>query len=1036
MDRNKLGFYIQISQGVHDRITAIKPPVILVHAWDQGLLEEIRRFRAPEAFVIGRMDYVRFGGQQVPVNDLVQGWLTGGDPEANGRFFAEHILEDNFRLAQRAEGGRRLVDAWMSLNECVPGPGSNAYRNGKPAERAEIEGKLRAYDRFQFGFRNKLMEHGIEAVAFNFGAGNFGTAEHYADFFPLTLGTYTYLGFHEYGWPALSKSLNEEAESSAGTYSPIVRTLRERMGRDYRVIITETGLARMYKHPEDPPGDVGWLYPGDTISQDDYWRSLAWYNQQINQDDFVLGACLFQVGHEGKWVTFRHIGEDNAGRPIEILNRIEGLAAASRAAEMQAAAMRAAVARMGDQVGLDANRPLEDSGELAGQVADPRLIASSGVGWVRLNFVLDPWKSQRDPERHAGRTWEEAYRQLVNGFRREGLKIYGLISNEAVKMDNQNIQHIFREPPPAGAASHPWIDRYVDTFVDILGMYGSSLSAVESFNEPDDWKGQQRNLVHPGWFAIMLQRIYQEVRRHSEFDHIPLITGPVEGMGGNGNAGALDYLPRVYSYGKTHLGWGQPGKPFPFDGVGYHLYVEEDLNRPWPDHQKSIRATYKRYLDQMRQTIRGNGDNPNKPLYISELGWHTNKGPEDRQAACLPFALETLVTGPWNVALAVVFCTQDWGNEDTLKWYGLYRQGSLSEASRKPAHNALNAFCQRSRNGGGSGPGPSLPAGVTNQQVINAFDAVIRAFGLTGWDLMERNGISLAELINDRKGPYRGPALATLPNLSAEQRSMLLAQLGMDAVATRGVGGGFLINMADLTGCSEVLPDAFAISPAAAGGPLERRVARTWTRWNGLLGAVAAELDLDVALATAVLALSARHPTSDRHGRLHIRFDVQIFLARSQAGQEVPAGHFWVDPGRPWQQQTWRPEPATAWRKVHAGQDEEWAALRQALQLDAEAAWQATAMGMTGVMGFNHALLGYASAQQMQLSLACSERMQVLGLFDLIATPARNSAALIALRRGDLDTFAVLHAGLEGAGRYASELAAAVAFLRRANPLD
>jgi hypothetical protein len=1030
MDRNKLGFYIQISQGVHDRITAIKPPVMLVHAWDQGLLEEIRRFRAPEAFVVGRMDYVRVGGQQVPVNDLVRGWLTEGAPEASGRFFAEHILEDNFRLAQRAEGGRRLVDAWMSLNECVPGPGSDAYRNGKPADRAEIEAKLRAYDRFQFGFRNKLMEYGIEAIAFNFGAGNFGAPEHYADFFPLTLSTYTYLGFHEYGWPALSKSLDATAESSAGTYSPIVRALRERMGRDYQVIITEAGLARMYKHPEDPPGDVGWLFQGDMVSQEDYWRSLQWYNQQLNQDDFVLGACLFQVGHEGKWVTFRHIGEDNAGRPIEILNRIEGLAAAGGAAEV-----RAVAARMADIVGLDANQPLHDSGHLAGQVADPRLIASSGAGWVRLNFVLGPWRSARDQSRYAGRTWEEAYRHLIDGFRREGLNIYGLISNEAVKMDGQDILWIFREAPPPGARSHPWIDRYVETFVDILTMFLDSLSAVEGFNEPDGWMGQQRSLVHPGWFAIMLQRIYQEVRQRPEFNHITLVSGPVEGTAANQNGGALHYLPAVYAYGKRHLGWGQSGKPFPFDGVGYHLYVEEDLNRPWPNHQQSIRSTYKRYLNEMRQTIRGNGDNPNKPLYISEFGWYTNNGSEDRQAACLPFALETLVTGPWNVALAVVFCTQDFGDQNTLKWYGLYRQGSLSEASRKPAHRALNAFCQRFRNGGGSGPGPSLPAEVTNQQVINAFDAVIRAFGLTGWSLMERSGVSLADLVKDRKGPYRGPALATLPNLSAEQHAMLLTELGIDAVATRGLGGGFLINMADLTSCSEMLPDAFGISLAAAESPLERRVARFWNRWNGLLGAVAAELDLDVAVATAALALGARHPASNRQGRLHIRFDVQVFLARNRAGQNDLARHFHTDPARPWQQQTWRPDQGAAWRKVHAGQEEEWAALRQALQLDPEAAYEATAMGMIGVMGFNHALLGHASAQQMQLSFASSERMQALGLFDLIATAGRTSPALWALRQGDLDAFAARFAGPEAAGRYATELAAALAFLRRTNPL-
>jgi hypothetical protein len=1033
MDRNKLGFYIQVSQGVHDHITAIKPPVILIHAWDQGLLEEIRRFRAPGAFVIGRMDYVRIDGKQVPVADLVQGWLTQGDPEAHGRDFAEHILEDNFQLARRAEGGRLLVDAWMSLNECVPGPGSGAYRNGTAKERAEIEGKLRTYDRFQFGFRNKLMEYGIEAVAFNFGAGNFGTAKHYADFFPLTLRSYTYLGFHEYGWPALTKAVDSDAESSAGTYRPIVKGLRQQMGRDYRAIITEAGLARLYRHPEDAAaGDVGWLYPGETISQEKYRRSLEWYNSQLNQDDFALGACLYQVGHEGKWATFRHIGQDNDGRPIEILPWIEGLAAAGRGA-----LTRGAEAHMGDAVGLDANRPLQDGGYLAEQVADPKLIASSGVGWVRLNFVLGPWKSVTDQERHAGRTWEETYRILIDGFRREGLKIYGLISNEAVKVDGQDIMQIFREAPPADAISHPWIDRYVETFVHILRTFRDSLSVVESFNEPDDWKGQQRNIVHAGWFAIMLERIYHEVRKYPDFAHIKLVSGPVQGTTDNQNGSAKGYLRDVYAFGRDKLDWGKGNKPFPFDGIGYHMYVEENLDREQEAHWKAIRETYGKYLGQMRDTIRACGDVPSRPLYVSEMGWYTNKGPEDRQAECLPFALELLITGPWNVNLAVIFCTQDWGPRETdqPKWYGLYRPGPLGESGRKPAHKAVRLFCRRARDGGGPTPDGTLPAGVRNQDVINAFAGIINAYGLTGWTLMEQNGISLSVLVSDRAGPYHGPDLATLPNLTAEQRSMLLAELASAAAAPRGAAAGFLIGLPDLTTGIETLPHEFDLSLSDTHGAVEQRVVRTWNRWSGLLGAIASELHLDLAAATGVLALSAHHPASNRNGRLRIRFDVQNFLSRSQTAQDEVAGHLRTDPARPWQGQFWRADVNTAWRKVHTHQDEEWGAFRLALRLDPDAACDATGMGIAGIMGFNHELLGYASAEQMLLSLASSERMQVLGLFDFIATPGRNSQALWALRRGDLETFAALHAGPEAAARYAAELAPAIAFFRRVDPL-
>ena len=126
--------------------------------------------------MIGRMDYIHFDGNKQPITqNLINQWLDGGDPAGAGRVLAEHILADNFQLAQRRENGRLLVDAWMSINEPIPGPASGAFGRGG-AERQEIERRLRAYDGFQVAFRHKLMEHDIEAVAFNFGAGKLHSA--------------------------------------------------------------------------------------------------------------------------------------------------------------------------------------------------------------------------------------------------------------------------------------------------------------------------------------------------------------------------------------------------------------------------------------------------------------------------------------------------------------------------------------------------------------------------------------------------------------------------------------------------------------------------------------------------------------------------------------------------------------------------------------------------------------------------------------------------------------------------------------------
>ncbi len=34
-------------------------------------------------------------------------------------------------------------------------------------------------------------------------------------------------------------------------------------------------------------------------------------------------------------------------------------------------------------------------------------------------------------------------------------------------------------------------------------------------------------------------------------------------------------LRQTYEAGKQFFGWGQPGRAFPFDGIGYHLYIAE-----------------------------------------------------------------------------------------------------------------------------------------------------------------------------------------------------------------------------------------------------------------------------------------------------------------------------------------------------------------------------------------------------------------------------------------------------------------------------
>lgn len=424
---NKLGFYLQSfeigehKQALFDAIRDVQPPTILVHAWDQ--VDTLRRL-APHAFIIGRMTY--FGPEKTPLEKLTEGWLNDPHPEDRGRDLAQHILTDNFEAARKCEGDRLRIDAWMSLNEVVPGPNSKDFAE----DPQKITRRLKAYDAFQVGFRNKLMEHGIEAVAFNFGAGNFITAKQYLDHFPQTLASYNYLGFHEYGWPALSTAVDPTAVTSGGAYRGIVAGLRQALHRDFKAILTEAGLTFMHKFAKSG-FDEGWLFvpPAEfhaaPLTQDQYWRSLDWLNTTLVQDPFALGACLYEVGHAGKWINFRHFGQDNSGQPITLMERIRSLAQAAPQADALALEGIARppqdfTGHVVDQDGAPiSGAMLRLAADLATLGADPRAVTNSrgAVMWTReltgFHGSLRECWDKHVAKQVAGLTFEEFRRQAA-----------------------------------------------------------------------------------------------------------------------------------------------------------------------------------------------------------------------------------------------------------------------------------------------------------------------------------------------------------------------------------------------------------------------------------------------------------------------------------------------------------------------------------------------------------------------------------------------------------------------------------------------
>lgn len=313
---HKLGFYIQNStvEFLRDALALVRPPVLLYHVeGGRGLLEDIRRTLAPDTFVIGRW------AVDIPTQDA---WLDGPDPAARGRELADKIIGYDFEFAfQKGANDRRLVDAWMSLNEAPFGPAS--FSPNDSARKALFERRARAYDQFQVAFYERLQSRGLEAVAFNFATGHYVKPEHYLDYFGETLKRYKYLGFHEYGWPALRPGA--DVTTGALAYRACMAGIRAKFGEQHQAIITEVGLVRGCRYPAD--GNIGWLNHQETLSQERYWESLDWYHTELCKDSYVKGACLYQVGHGGGYFdSFRHLGKDNQGGPIRLMDKIAQLA--------------------------------------------------------------------------------------------------------------------------------------------------------------------------------------------------------------------------------------------------------------------------------------------------------------------------------------------------------------------------------------------------------------------------------------------------------------------------------------------------------------------------------------------------------------------------------------------------------------------------------------------------------------------------------------------------------------------------------------
>ena len=173
---------------------------------------------------------------------------------------------------------------------------------------------------------------------------------------------------------------------------------------------------------------------------------------------------------------------------------------------------------------------------------------------------------------------------------------------------------------------------------------------------------------------------------------------------------------------------------------------------------------------------------------------------------------------------------------------------------------------------------------------------------------------------------------------------------------------------------------------------------------------------IDPTVAQAILQVESGGRTHGDDGRIIIRFEAHIFR-QQLANDALWTRHFRTDAARPWVDQMWRKSEGDPWRTLHTGkQSDEWDAFRFAAALaPGDAAYRSISMGAAQIMGFNHARIGYPTAQAMFEAFA-NAPMQTLGFINFCLS---DDALFDAIQRRDWRTIAKLYNGSGAIDTYA-----------------
>jgi hypothetical protein len=248
--------------------------------------------------------------KQVAATTLLVGRLTLpqldlaalADPAAAAQAFAEKLLP----IATEPRR-RQAFDGWEAYNEPVP---------------ADAE-QMRRLAQFEAHRTRLLAQEGIRSVIGNFGTGlpELELWPHFRPALEAAIEHQGYLGLHEYSAPTMQFGTpqnplgwgNDPAQEGWLTlrYRKVYRGYLEPNRLALPLLLTEIGVDGLVTKRPGPAGK-GWrdfaAYWAElgmgTDAAGNYVEQLAWYDAQLQQDKYVLGAAIFAAAAPPNWETY------------------------------------------------------------------------------------------------------------------------------------------------------------------------------------------------------------------------------------------------------------------------------------------------------------------------------------------------------------------------------------------------------------------------------------------------------------------------------------------------------------------------------------------------------------------------------------------------------------------------------------------------------------------------------------------------------------------------------------------------------------